>query len=295
MHSGIGPESQLQEFGIPVVKHAPAVGQGLRDHQFCPLAFTRVEGDTDRAEFYGDQKVMDDAMAQWKQDQTGPWSKFACQLGVGYFKLDKLAESEEFKALPAEEQTFLSRETIPHWEIITHALIHWFSPDFPQDCLNASAFIVFYYNAQARGEVTLQSKDPNVPLKMDPKFLATPFDRRVAIEALREAMRVAKQDSYAKNSVAMIAGPKSDSDDDLLAHWRQTISSSWHMTGTIKMGKLGDADAAVDPSFRFIGIDNLRVADMSVVPVLPSCHTQAVAYLTGMTCAEKLIAEYELA
>ncbi|KAJ6440108.1 glucose-methanol-choline (gmc) oxidoreductase [Purpureocillium lavendulum] len=295
MHSGIGPKNQLQEFGIAVVKDVPAVGQGLRDHQFCPLVHTRVKGDTDRAEFYGDQKTMDEATEQWKRDQTGPWSKFACQLGVGYFKLDKLAASDEYKALPVEEQAFLSQDTVPHWEIITHAPIHWFMPDFPSDCLNCSAFIVFYYNAQSRGEVTLQSADPNVPLKMDPKFLATPFDRRVAIEALREALRIARHESYSKNSVAMLAGPKSDSDEDLLAHWRQTISSSWHMTGTIKMGQPGDKDAVVDRDFRVMGIDNLRVADMSVVPVLPSCHTQAVAYLTGMTCADKLIAEYKLA
>ena len=93
----------------------------------------------------------------------------------------------------------------------------------------------------------------------------------------------------------MMAGPKGDSDEDLLAYWEQTLSSSWHMTGTVKMGKPGDSDAAVDSDFRVMGIENLRVADMSVVPVLANCHVQAVAYVTGATCAEKLIAEYDLA
>jgi hypothetical protein len=37
------------------------------------------------------------------------------------------------------------------------------------------------------------------------------------------------------------------------------------------------------------------VADMGVVPVLASCHIQSVAYVTGMTAAEKIIAEYDLA
>jgi choline dehydrogenase len=37
MLSGVGPESQLQSLGIPVVKHLPGVGQNLRDHPLVPI------------------------------------------------------------------------------------------------------------------------------------------------------------------------------------------------------------------------------------------------------------------
>ncbi|KAI1075857.1 hypothetical protein F5B20DRAFT_367830 [Whalleya microplaca] len=295
MHSGIGPKAQLEQFNIPVVQDNQLIGQGLRDHKFTPLVYTRAEGATKRREFYGDKKVMDEALEQWKKDGTGPWAKFACELAVGWFKLDKLVASKEFNDLPADEQNYLSKPTVPHYELLTHFPIHWFIPGFPDSALNYSCLLVFLYNAQSRGEVTLQSSDPNVPLKFDPKFLSDPFDRRVAIEALRDALRFADSEGYAKDNVATLAGPAGRSDEELLEHWRQTISSSWHMTGTIKMGKPGDADAAVDSDFRLLGFDNLRVADMSVLPVLGSCHVQAVAYVTGITCAEKLIAEYDLA
>lgn len=262
---------------------------------FTPLVYTRKPGDTARDTFYGDKKAMDDALEQWRRDGTGPWTKFACELGIGWFKLDKLVKSDEFKALPAEEQEFLMKETVPHYEILTHFPIHWFIPQFPDSALNYSCILVFYYNAQSQGEVTLQSSDPNAPLKFDPKFLASPFDRRVAIESLRDAFRLVKHDGYAKDNVAMLAGPQGDSDDELLEHWKNTISSSWHMTGTTKMGKKGDPDAVVDSDFKVIGFEGLRIADMGVVPVLASCHIQSVAYVTGITAAEKLIAEYNLA
>ncbi|KAF4955977.1 hypothetical protein FGADI_4150 [Fusarium gaditjirri] len=295
MHSGIGPKSQLDQFNIPVVKDVPRVGQGLRDHMFTPLVYTRKPGDTARDTFYGDQKAMDDALQQWRRNGTGPWAKFACELGIGWFKLDKLVKSDEFKALPAGEQEFLMKETVPHYEILTHFPIHWFIPEFPDSALNYSCILVFYYNAQSQGEVTLQSSDPNVPLKFDPKFLASPFDRRVAIESLRDTFRLVKHDGYAKDNVAMLAGPQGDSDDELLEHWKNTISSSWHMTGTTKMGKKGDPEAVVDSDFKVVGFEGLRIADMGVVPVLASCHIQSVAYVTGITAAEKLIAEYNLA
>lgn len=51
---------------------------------------------------------------------------------------------------------------------------------------------------------------------------------------------------------------------------------------------------AVDSRFRVFGIEKLRVADMSVVPVITSNHTQATAYVTGTTCAEVLKEEYKL-
>lgn len=63
---------------------------------------------------------------------------------------------------------------------------------------------------------------------------------------------------------------------------------------TAKMGKDGDEHACIDANFRVRGIRNLRIADMSVTPFLPSAHPVATAYLIGQTAAEKLIAEYGL-
>ncbi|KAI5862618.1 hypothetical protein GGS23DRAFT_84659 [Durotheca rogersii] len=294
MHSGIGPAEQLGKFNIPVVQDLDAVGKGLRDHMFCPIVYTRTETSTSRASFYGDEKVMETALDQWKRDGTGPWSTYGCETGIGWFKLEDMASWPEFTALPASEQQYLQRETVPHYEIFTHCPVHWILPDFPASALNYSCLLVFYYNAQSRGEVTLQSADPAVPLRFNPRFLGSPFDRRVAVEALRRVVRFAASEGYARDNVALFAGPASDDDDTLLDYWIQNLGSSWHMTGTVKMGTADAADAAVDSDFRVRGIEALRVADMSVVPVLASCHVQAVAYVTGLTCAEKLVREYGL-
>ncbi|XDG02145.1 hypothetical protein ABKA04_001760 [Annulohypoxylon sp. FPYF3050] len=295
MHSGLGPKAQLEKYDIPVVKDVPAIGQGLRDHMFVPLAYQRTEGETDRPSFYGNKEAQAAALEQWKKDGTGPWSTFACQLLIGWFKLPQLASLPEFQALPEAEKAYLNLPTVPHWEIASNFPLHFLVPDFPDSALNYCCFLVFLYNAQSRGEVTLQSADPNAPPLIDPKFLSTPFDQRAVVEIMKEVNKFLHSEGYAKDTVATIAGPTGDSDEELLDYWRNAISSSWHMTGTVKMGKPGEADAVVDKDFRFMGIEGLRVADMSVVPILASCHVQIVAYLTGLTCGEKLIAEYNLA
>ena len=221
MHSGIGPKSQLEQHQIPVVLDVPAVGQGLRDHNFCPLVYSRSESSTARKAFYGDQKSMDAALEQWKQDGTGPWSKFACQAGIGFFKLPALPDHPSFQALPVTEQALLQKPTIPHYEVFTHFPMHWFLPGFPAEKLSYSCLLVFLYNAQARGEVTLQSADPEVPLLFDPRVLSEEFDRTSAVMALRDVLdKIIKSEDYQKDTVDALAVPAGDSDEDLLAYWK---------------------------------------------------------------------------
>lgn len=296
LHSGIGPADQLSRYHIPVMHDVPAVGQGLRDHAFLNLTVRRNESDNDRRSFYGSQEAMDAAQKQWNQDRTGPWSVYGCENLIGFFKSDSISSSMEFQNLPPSQKEFLLRETVPHYELLTHFPIHYFIPGFAPENLSYDTLLIFLLNEQSRGEVTLQSADPNVPLKFDPNFLSHPFDQRVCIEALRAGMAVIRHPLFAKDSEADIIVPKvATSDDGLLEFWRENMTSSWHMVGTAKMGRLGDRDAVVDANFKVWGISSLRVADNSVLPILPNAHTQSSAYVTGMACAEKLIAEYQLA
>jgi choline dehydrogenase-like flavoprotein len=198
----------------------------------------------------------------------------------------------EFKALPPSVQDLLNRETIPHYELINFP-IHLVFPDMFQD-YSYVCLAVMMMNEQSTGEVRLNSSNPSDPLLFDPKFLEHAFDRQACIVIYKHLMEVMNHPSFAKDTVGTTLGAASDSDEDILEFWKNNLSSTWHMTGTAKMGKVGDADAVVDSRFRVIGVDGLRVADMSCVPVLTNNHTQATAYVTGATAAEVLVKEYEL-
>lgn len=232
-------------------------------------------------------------MKQWEKDGTGPWTRYGGQIANGWFKSDRITASEEFKALPDHVQDFMNRETIPHYELISGVPVHLSVPQLFQD-YSYKGLAVFLMNQQSIGEVRLQSSDPDVPLLFDPHFLEHPFDRRACIEMYKHLLELTDHPAFAKDTIATIMQPASRSDEDILQFMKNNVSSTFHMTGTVKMGKEGDESAAVDTSFRVFGIENLRVADMSVVPVLTNNHTQATAYVTGATCADVLIRDYGL-
>ncbi|KAL3463533.1 hypothetical protein BJX64DRAFT_116475 [Aspergillus heterothallicus] len=294
MHSGLGPAPQLEKFSLPVLVDIPAVGQGLRDHPFTSFTFRRDPSTNDRNAFFQSQSAMDAATKQWETDNTGPWSRHGAQLMMGYLKSDAAVASREYAALPEDVKTFLSKPTIPHYEIISNAPMHMLAPPelFPD--FSYVSVLVFLMNMQSSGEVTLQSADPDVPLLFNPNLLAHEFDRRVVIEGSRELLAATKHEAFAKHTLSALMAPASDSDEDLLEYFKNTCVTAWHMTGTAKMGKEGDKDAVVDKGFRVMGVEGLRAADMSVVPVLTNNHTQATAYVVGATCAEVLIREYGL-
>ena len=58
----------------------------------------------------------------------------------------------------------------------------------------------------------------------------------------------------------------------------------WHPCGTVKMGKPEDPGTCVDKDFRVLGLDGIRVVDMSISPILP----EYVALLScdGCMCAD---------
>jgi choline dehydrogenase len=48
----------------------------------------------------------------------------------------------------------------------------------------------------------------------------------------------------------------------------------------------GDTDAPLDPQLRLRGIENVRVADTSIMPTLVSGNTNAPAMVIGLRAAE---------
>lgn len=73
---------------------------------------------------------------------------------------------------------------------------------------------------------------------------------------------------------------------------KNLATSIFHSVGTNKMGAIGDKTAVVDPYFKVIGIDRLRVIDSSAMPSLVSCNTNAATMMMGEKGADLIKAQY---
>ena len=69
-----------------------------------------------------------------------------------------------------------------------------------------------------------------------------------------------------------------------MAWLRASAMTTFHPVGTCKMGI--DPLAVVDASLKVHGLDGLRVADASVMPILTSGNTNAPAIMIGERAAE---------
>ncbi|KAI1325087.1 hypothetical protein F5Y16DRAFT_423308 [Xylariaceae sp. FL0255] len=258
MRSGIGPPKHLKELDIPVVYANDAIGKNLRDH--CHVSMYFSAGDDILPYLY-----------------KGPPQGGGI---MGFFKHRDLLTTPEFQAI-AESERF--------------RLIHHFSPAIHPTMGLTSRINVFHLSSQGLGDVKLRSNDATTPPLVRPAFLQGSVDEHMVVESTRACLRVMDHPTSPKNRDPMVKHecPKSNSAQDILDYWRENAISTWHGTGTCRIGHANQS-ACVDVDLKVHGLQRLRVADLSVLPFLPSVHTQTYAYQVGMVAAEKIIASHDL-
>lgn len=152
------------------------------------------------------------------------------------------------------------------------------------------------------GRLTLQSKDPFQPPKMDPNFFDHPADLEIILEGVKHAINISKTEAFQAYGSKLhdIKMPGCESFEFASDnYWRCAIkylpSMMNHEIGTAKMGPKTDPYAVVDPQLRVYGIKGLRVIDAAIMPTIPSGHANAVIYMIGEKGADMIKDTWESA
>lgn len=120
----------------------------------------------------------------------------------------------------------------------------------------------------SRGSVTINSSDVLRHPVVDPRWLADPRDRELAVAAFRRCREFVRS----KPLRDIIAGPEIlpgeeyQSDDEIYRYIAETSDAFYAGVGTCAMGKKEDLMSVVDSSARVIGVQGLRVVDASAFP-----------------------------
>jgi choline dehydrogenase len=137
----------------------------------------------------------------------------------------------------------------------------------------------------SRGRLTLRSADPtDVPL-LDPGYLREPQDLEAMLFSLKMCRDIGSRAALDDwNAGELAPGPDVRTDEELRAYIRRSLDTYFHPVGTCRIGR--DSLAVVDPELRVHGIENLRVADASVFPSIPTGNTHGPAVMVGERAAD---------
>ena len=142
--------------------------------------------------------------------------------------------------------------------------------------------------ALGQGELTLQSADPRVQPFLNYNYYREEEDLRRMREAIRLGVRMAAHSSYSGLVLERVTPTDEElADDAALNDWlRRNSGTSHHISGTCKMGPDTDPLAVVDQRLRVKGVQNLRVADASIMPDCIRANTNATTIMIGERCAD---------
>ncbi len=265
--SGIGDAKQLEKLEIDVVHNNPAVGKNLQDHLQVRMVFKT------------NTRTLNDELNTW-------WKKALIGLQYFLFRTGPLTLSASQVYVFTNTSLDGSRPNIQfHMQPL--------SADKPGDGVHPfSAFTMSICNLrpESRGEVTINSADPTQLPKIIPNYLSTESDRKIAIDSIKVARKIAEADSLKKHILdEYVPGQSFISDEELLEAAKNNSQSIYHPVGTCKMGD--DENSVVDEQLKVHGISGLRVVDASIMPELVSGNTNAPTMMIAEKAAEMILSD----
>jgi choline dehydrogenase-like flavoprotein len=161
----------------------------------------------------------------------------------------------------AEADRVPDRRRLPFGVVGRRGDVQFVPMDYTDD-LATGGITVALMQSHARGRVVLRQGEPEIRFEQ----LADERDR-VALESALHLLERA------------LPGAEIPAVDQL--------GDVFHAGGTCRMGEPTDPDAVVDPFGRVIGYEGLRVADASVLPILPAANPMLTCVLVGERLVER--------
>jgi choline dehydrogenase len=144
---------------------------------------------------------------------------------------------------------------------------------------------------KSRGRIRLTGPNPHDSIQIEANTLSHPDDMKAAVacvELCREIGNSSPLRPYTKREVMPGALKGAELEDFI----RDAAATYHHQTCTAKMGR--DSMSVVDAKLQVYGIENLRIADGSIMPRVTTGNTMAPCVIVGERAAETLRNDHRL-
>ncbi len=264
--SGIGPAAELGRHGIPVVVDRPGVGANLTDHLEIYFQMAATQPITLNSSLGLLPKAFIGARWLLQRDGLG---------ATNHFESCAFIRSRPGVRWPDLQYHFLPAAVSYNGKTVAGG--HGFQAH------------VGPMRSKSRGHVLLRSADPRDKPALYFNYMSHPDDWTEFRAAVRLTREIFAQDAFAPyrgDEIQPGAGVTSDAAiDDFI---RQHVESAYHPCSTCRMGAADDPMAVVDRETRVIGVDNLRVADSSIMPVITTGNLNAPTIMLAEKAADHI-------
>jgi len=261
LHSGLGPRSQLESLGIPVIRDIPGVGENLLDHP--------------------------ETIIMWELTHPVPPNQTTMDSDAGIFLRRQPIHSAGASDTAADmmmhcyQIPFTLNTARLGYPLIKDRYAFCMTPNIPRP--------------RSRGRIYLTSADPNVKPALDFRYFTDRegYDAATIVAGIKAARKVAQESPF-KGWISheVAPGPKVQTDEDISEYARRVAHTVYHPAGTTKMGDVAaDEMAVVDPTLKVRGIQGLRIADAGVFPEMPSVNPMLTVLSIGERAAELIAME----
>lgn len=298
MLSGIGPKQHLEDKNINLIKNLP-VGENLMDHVALGSLLVLVN---DTISLKSQRLVRNPLnLYNFITKNSGP---LTIPGGAEALALIDLDQPEFADGHPNLELLLISGLYSDSHD--THTLFG-LKNDVYNKVYKATekndGFIVFpmIMRPKSKGRLWLKDNNPfHYPL-IDPNYFSDETDLDVAVAGVRIFQKMLNTDAMKKINATILKTPipgcihfAFDSDDYWKCSARQISFTIYHLSGTCKMGPKEDPTSVVDPRLRVHGINNLRVIDASIIPEIPTGHTNGPAIMIGEKGADMIKEDWKV-
>lgn len=271
MRSGVGPGAHLQDKGIDVIAAREQVGRNMHEHpslhnaRLVDVATYNVRNNPFRLGWEGIKYIV----------AKRGWLTTAAVHAMAHVRSD-----------PELQHPDIKYQLMPFWADHNLKAYHRDRTDLPDASKQFGVAIsVNLMTPDSRGRILLKDANPMSRPLIDFRIYEDERD----LVRMRKGMKLANAIFEAPSMAKHVTGTcwpldPHQSDDAWDDQLRSCSSTGLHPVGSCRMGS--DPDAVVDTQLRVNGVERVRLADCSIIPLLPSANTNAPAIMIGERCAD---------
>ncbi len=270
--SGIGSQSLLSDFNIPVIHHSPGVGCNMQEH----LSYTHY--------YKSNVPTLNNRLYPW-------WGKLLA--GMQYLLTRRGVLSLSVNQAGGFVKSNPNRPR-PNLQFYFAAITYTTAPPGERPLMAPDPYPGFLncigqLRPKSRGWLKIKSSDPFEAPSIMPNYLSDEEDIREMLEGARLLRQMAETPALAGViKEEMTPGLSINSDDELIDDIRQRSTTIFHPTSTCMMGP--DANkAVVNAQCEVYGVRQLRIVDASIFPTVTSGNTNAPTIMMAERAADLIL------